>query len=166
MDKPLMKMRPDIINSLFPIFARNLVYSFVVVLFMYVFFQVLVLYGIIYISTSHLIFMLFLLMLILAIIPLTIRLIILLNTTYYFYRDRVISEFEFVVIRKYSLPYNKIVNITVEVSVWDRITRAGDIVLHTPEDKKPDLVLKYIRNPKKVERRIYDLIDSRQKRKE
>jgi|TARA_Y100000310_G_C20284967_1_gene624423 hypothetical protein len=72
------------------------------------------------------------------------------------------KEFEFFIIRTQSVPYTQIVNITTDISIWDRITKSGDIILHTAEDKAPDVVLSYILYPDKVEKSIYRMV-ARQK---
>ena len=72
------------------------------------------------------------------------------------------KEFEFFIIRTKSAHYSHIVNITTDITIWDRITNCGDVILHTAEDKAPDVVLSFIENPEKIEKSIYRLI-SRQK---
>ena len=79
-------------------------------------------------------------------------------TTYYFHDDHVISEIKFLSIKRHSLPYSKITNITSNISIWDRICNAGDLVLYTAEDKAPDLKLKHIADPEKIEKHIFSLI--------
>ena len=159
MDRLLFKLKPDVINALFPMFLRNLLVSFVIVLVLYVITQLLVLINVLARTTNLILLWMAGSLVFLAIAPLLFRIVILLNTIYYFYHTHVISEFEFVVVKKYSLPYGMISNITTDVSVWDRMCRSGDITLHTPEDSRPDLVLRYIKKPRKMEKIIYDLID-------
>jgi len=91
-------------------------------------------------------------------VPFSWYLFLLINTKYYFFRTHVQREFKFITVKKYSVVYNKITNIALDISVWDRISNAGDVVIHTAEDNVPDLVLKYISNPEKVEQQIYTLV--------
>lgn len=159
MEKPLMAMKPSIINALLPIFIRNLFFSFIIILVLYAVSQTLITFGVITVAAVDVTIWLVGLLFLFAIAPLVIRIIVLYNTVYYFFKTHAISEFEFIIIKKYSLPYDKISNITVNISIWDRLCRAGDITLHTAEDVTPDLVLKYIKNPRKMEGRVYRMID-------
>jgi hypothetical protein len=160
METPLMEMKPNILNALFPVFLKNLFFSFIVILVMYAVSQVLTIFGVISLTASDVTIWLIGILFLFAIAPMTVRIIILYNTKYYFFRTHVISEFEFIMIKKYSLPYSKISNITVDISIWDRFCRAGDVTLHTAENITPDLVLRFIKNPKKMERDIYRMIDT------
>jgi hypothetical protein len=101
------------------------------------------------------------------IIPATIVLALLptfgrafLNTrrTYYFYDTYVVSEFDFFIKDRVSCPYHQITNVDLDISFWDRLTDAGDIVLHTAEDNADDIVIRYVRSPQKVEEQIYNLM--------
>ena len=56
------------------------------------------------------------------------------------------------------MPYNQITNITLNVTLWDRICKSGDLTLHTAEDNAPDLKLKFLKSPKHIEKTIYNLI--------
>ena len=98
-----------------------------------------------------------LLQLITPIIPLTVRIIVLSNTKYNFYKNHLIKEFKFLSIKQQSIPYKHITNISINISLWDRLSNAGDIILHTAEDETPDLILQYVKNPKALEKKIYKI---------
>ena len=86
--------------------------------------------------------------------PLSIEIFLLLNTTYYLFHTHVTREFEFIAVKKHIVPYNQIVDIKVNISIWDKVCNAGDIVLNTAEDVEPNLILHFIENPEKVEKHV------------
>ena len=150
MERPLAVLKPNLVNALIPIFVRNFVASIVIVFALFAVLQIM--------EYSLDIMWLIIILILISTLPLTINIFILYFTTYYFFSDRVISQFKFIKIDKHSALYHKIVNIRVDISIWDRICKAGDIVIHTAENRAADLTLKYIKNPEKVEKGIYDLI--------
>ena len=95
---------------------------------------------------------------ILALLPTFIRAFLNTRRTYYFYDTHVVSEFDFFIKDRVSCPYHQITNIDINISFWDRLTDAGDIILHTAEDNADDIVIRYIRNPQKIEEHIYNLM--------
>lgn len=161
MEKPLLVLKPNIVNALFPLFLRNFFYSFIIVIFLFGLSFVLKQSHIIDYPTRKIIFWLIFFLIAMLIIPLLFKLISLYYTKYYFFKSHVTSEFKFIRIKRYSVPYHQIVNITTRISLWDRICKAGDITLHTAEDKSADLVLYYIKNPMKIESGLYKMIHIR-----
>jgi hypothetical protein len=91
--------------------------------------------------------------------PIIIKIIILANTTYSFFDNHLLREFKLFKIKRHSLPYLQITNISVKVSLWDRFCKAGNIILYTAEDVGPNLVLHYIKEPGKIEEKIYELVN-------
>ena len=85
MDRLLFKLKPDVINALFPMFLRNLLVSFVIVLVLYVITQLLVLINVLALTTNLILLWMAGILVFLAIAPLLFRIVILLNTIYYFY---------------------------------------------------------------------------------
>ena len=161
-EKPLLVLRPHVFNALLPMFIRNLIYS-VLINFG--------LFGIIYVTESGgyvigllqygmlIFYLLFAVSTVLmALVPLIWRIIVLFNTEYIFYKEHLVKEFEFIVIRISSVLYDHIVDISINISLWDRICRAGDMTLHTAENRAPDMQLQYISKPEKIEHLIYDII--------
>ena len=161
-EKPLLVLRPNFINALVPIFLRNLFYFLIVSSILYGLYFALRSVMVLDFSIRQIILGLLILSVLIVFLPLIIKIIILFNSRYYFYKTYFMKEFEFFIIRTQSVPYTQIVNITTDISIWDRITKSGDIILHTAEDKAPDVVLSYILYPDKVEKSIYRMI-SRQK---
>ena len=155
-DQSLLTLKPNILNALVPTFVRNLFYSSIIVLILFGLSILLERLDIITIPNKLL--WLLLLLLILAIIPLLAKIIVLSNTTYYFFKTHISREFELLMVRKHSVPYSQIINISIDISLWDRLCNAGDIILHTAEDKAPNLVLHYIKDPEKLEKQIYRLV--------
>lgn len=156
MEKPLFIRKPSMINALLPTFFKSLLAAVIVIGFILGIISILNLLGS-NISPNLNFIAIFFPLLVLTIIPMSIAIFLLSVTKYYFYEDRVVREFKFIIIKKKSVLFSHILNLTVDVSIWDRLTRAGDIVLHTAEDKDPDLVLKYLSQPEKIEHKIYVL---------
>lgn len=156
-EKPLLVLKPSITNALIPELARNLFYAIIVAIVLFVISLILKSLNIIEISKDT-IYYLIIVLIIIAIIPLIGKIIFLYNTKYYFFRNHVQKEFELILVKKYSLPYHQITNVTTDISLWDRLCRAGDIIVHTAEDTKKDLKLQYIKNPTEIEKGLYKMV--------
>ncbi len=163
MDKPLYTFKPNLMNSLFPEFLKQLLFSLFIVGGLYGLLRLLTSLNIYTLPKQNL--WLFILGTIMVLSSLFFKIITLINTSYFFYHNHVTREFKFLIVRKHSIPYNQITNLTLDVSVWDRICKAGDLTLHTAEDKEPNLILKYVNNPEKVENLIHGIIEKKPKSK-
>lgn len=158
MPKSITVLKPSVVNALIPLFLRNLFYFLIIALILYgVYFTLRPIIALDF-STRQIINWLLILSVLVVFAPLLIQIVILLNTRYHFYDTYLKSEFKLVIIKSKSAPYSQIVNITTYLSIWDRLTKAGDITLHTAENKAPDIVLRYIKDPGKIERALYRLI--------
>ena len=158
MEEPLIVLKPNLINALFPVFMKNLWYSVIIVVVLLGIIALLKILKVIAYTYSVIFFWMLIVLVVIAVIPMVTKLIVLANTHYYFFRDHLISEFEFINIKRQSLPYHQIVNISTRITLWDRLCKAGDITLHTAEDKTPDLILWYIKNPSIVEAALYKMV--------
>ena len=158
MEEPLIVLKPNLINALFPVFMKNLGYSVIIVVVLLGITVLLKIMKVIAYAYSVIFFWMLIVLVVIAVIPMVTKLIVLANTHYYFFRTYIISEFEFVNIKRQSLPYHQIVNIGTRMTLWDRLCKAGDITLHTAEDKTPDLILWYIKNPRTVETALYKMV--------
>jgi len=159
--KPLLVVRPSVINALFPLFLKNLL-GFGIIgfgVFLLAPFVKLLIPDFPSLSFN----LIFFLILLLTFLSISIKLFLLLVTRYYFFETNAIKEFKFIVIRRRSVVYTRITNVSVKISLWDRITGAGNITLHTGDDNEPDLVLSYIKKPIKIEELIYSLIHKKNK---
>ena len=158
--KELLTLRPSLLNALVPELSKNLFYALIVGVALLLLYFILSFFKVSFLPSSFQKVLLLLAAVVagLTFAPLLAKLIVLRNTFYHFYVDHVISEFKFFVVRRFSVPYSQIVNMVVEISIWDRLCRAGDIALFTAEDKHPDFTLKYIRNPQKIEQSLYRLM--------
>lgn len=163
MEKPLLILKPSIPNALIPIFLRYLFLSLIPALILYGLIISLKIFNFVDFPNKKIIYWLVILLFIILIMLLFIRVIILTSTKYYFFKTNVLSEFRLIIIRRHSVPYNQIVNIKTNISLWDRFCKAGDIILHTAEDTDPDLTLSYIKDPEKIEKSIYHAIYSYKK---
>lgn len=157
-EKPLLILKPSIINALVPSIAKTLFYILVLSIVLYGFFWVIEEFNVLNKDLFGIYLWLIFGLTILLSIPIVIKLIILNNSQYFFYKTHVVSEFELFFVRRHSTPYHQIVNITSQVSLWDRLCKAGDVTLHTAEDRLPDLVLHYIQEPNKIESTLYEMI--------
>jgi uncharacterized membrane protein YdbT with pleckstrin-like domain len=158
MEKPLLVLKPNIINALLPTFIRNLFYSFIAALVLFGVFLLLRLFNFIDYSTRLVIFFLIIFLLVVSIIPLLAKIVTLSITKYYFFRAHVVLESKLIKIKRESVPYHQIVNITIDISLWDRLCKAGDIILHTAKEESPDIILYYIKEPEKIESALHRLI--------
>ncbi len=161
MEKPLLTLKPNATNAAVPEVLKSFLYSLGIVVLLFGISSLLKRFDIIVLSTSKVIMLLIPILLVVAAIPLAIKLVILYNTNYHFFRGHLVSEFKFFRMKRHSLPYKQIVNIVIDISFWDRLCKAGDIVISTAEDKRPELTLRYIKDPMKVESAIYAMINKK-----
>lgn len=157
MEKPILILRPSVVNALFPSMMKSIGISLVVTAFIYGIAFLLNLLNIINLTMKFTILSILIPFVIIALIPFTVLLIILRCTTYFFYHSNITKQFKLVIIKKHSVLYNQITNLKIQISLWDRLTNAGDIVMHTAEHSD-DLTLKFIPNTEEIEHKIYNLI--------
>lgn len=160
MEEPLFVLKSDVFNAVLPAYLRNFFYALLFLFPLLFLGMLLSLLHFIAYTVSALIMLYAVIGAVVAILPLIVMIVGYLNTSYYFYNDRVVREFRFIIIRQYSVIYAKINNIDVKISLWDRVCNAGDITLHTAADDEPNLVLKYIKSAEKVQFRIHELIQA------
>ena len=158
MDKPLLILKPNLINALLPSYVKNYILSLVIVWTFYGLTFFLKTIGLIQNAMVWGMWGIFLWSALLTLIPLSVRIVILMNTKYYFYDTHMLSEFKLFSIKKKSAPYTLIRSITTEITLWDRMCNSGDIVIHTADDNQPNIVLKYLNDPERVEKGIYHLV--------
>ena len=154
-------LKPSLLNGLIPIAIRKVPKAFIITVVIGVLALFFRLIKVLPFTYSLIFFLLIIIFLILTFIPLAIDFFTLLFTKYIFFKDHVIFEFKFLVVKRRSVPYSQIVGIQTNISIWDRICNAGDIVLYTAEDKAPEIVLYYIRNPLHVEKHLYSVMGKR-----
>lgn len=157
MEQPIVIVKPSIMNALFPLFLRNVVYALLFVMLVNIVAYILQFFAVITYSSASVLIWSIVAILVLSIVPLLYRIFILSNTTYYFFNTHILSEFKFIMSDRHSLPYNQITNIEVDVSLWDRLCKAGDMILHTAQEVEPSLTLYYLKEPAEIERLIYRL---------
>lgn len=158
MENPVMTLKPSIINALLPTYMKWFFYCLLVAFGFFIVYIILKAANVVPYSFGFAVLFLLLMASGIALIPLAIRILSLANTNYYFYDTHVVSEFKFFKIKRYSVPYHQIAQVTMDMSFWDRFCKAGDIVLHTAEQKAPNLVLYYVKNPHELEHRLYSLV--------
>ena len=164
-EKILFEIKPSAINALFPLFLKNLFYNSLWGLGLALI--LIILKATIYTNWT---FTFILILTITAIILISLLLnlgnfISLKTTTYKFYKTRIVIEKKILSLKTRSAHYSHIVNTNLEISIWDRMINAGDLILHNAEDSSTgDIKLLFIKNPQKIEKKIHDLIAKNKKR--
>lgn len=155
--KPFLVVRPSIFNALIPVFFKNLIGIGLISFAFYFLISLvnLLLVDLIFFPTIGVVLVF---IFVLTFLSISIKLFILKMTKYSFYGTNAVKSFKFIIIKKRSVVYNRITNITLNVSLWDRLTGAGTIRVHTGDDEVPDIVMRYIKNPERIENLIYNLI--------
>jgi uncharacterized membrane protein YdbT with pleckstrin-like domain len=154
--KPLLVVKPSVVNALFPLFFKNLFFFLFLAFGVYFLFVIVnVFVDLDFIPSAGWVF---LVVLVLTFLSISLKLLVLRRTKYVFYETNADRDFDLIVIKRRSVVYNRITNISLKVSLWDRLTGAGHITLHTGDDEVPDLVMSYVKNPGRVENLIYSLI--------
>ncbi len=70
--------------------------------------------------------------------------------TYIFDKDHFEKRYDFLNSETESIEYKKIARIDLDKSVWDKITDAADIIVHTASERDPDVILEYVRDAEEV----------------
>jgi len=157
-DKPLFVLKPDLMNSLVPEFFFSSFRAAVLTGLVYAVFFFFGLFEKLDMAEYQKIIYPIVVVLVLSLPQLLYRGFILMMTKYSFYNTHIVYDFSFIIIRKFSVPYHQITNVSLNITIWDRLTKSGNIVIHTADDTTPDLHLNYVSNPEVVERRIYELV--------
>lgn len=158
MSNTLHESKPRIIVAILPLFLKNLIYAIPISFIFYALYFLINSFIKFNIQTKTLIFWLIIFTSIIAIIPLIKKIINLAYTKYKFYKTHLVSEVKIINIKRQSVPYHQIINITVNMGVWNRIWNTGDLIIRTAEENYPNIILKYIKNPHKIESSIHHLI--------
>tara|TARA_Y100000310_G_scaffold342039_1_gene443474 strand:- start:1172 stop:1684 length:513 start_codon:yes stop_codon:yes gene_type:complete len=159
MDEVILTLKPSAFNALVPIFLKRLFYSILISVVLLLIYLVLNWLGIFDYTLTIVIILLLSLSFIFSLISLVWRFIVLYNTNYYFTKAGITHEFELFKIKRTSVAYHQIVNFTVDISLWDRLSKAGDIHIHTSEGT-PDITLQFIKLPHEVETKIHQIMDA------
>lgn len=160
MSKPLYTYQPNLVTSLLPNFFRNLTASILLAGLIVMIVYGLNLVGITSLPLLLISFWLGIGAILLALLPLFLDILIFKNTTYNVYETHITYEYDFITQKKYTAQHNQIVNIRMNVNVWDRLTGCGDIIIHTADDTENDLRLKHVKNPETVQKTIQDAVNS------
>jgi len=158
MEKELMVLKPNILNAIIPVFVKNLGYACILGGVAFGLYWLIFTFGTFDYPINQVLQWFIFFLLIFPAIPAMLRLIVLYNTKYIFFDTYIVSEFEFLRVKRHSTPYHQIVNIISKVSIWDRFCGTGDVTMHTAEDRLPDLTLFYVKNPDIIERKLYEMV--------
>ena len=160
-EEPLLVLRPNLINAFFPTLIKYILRTI---------FYIAIPLGIVFVITNSIqgkeinlywvMGTIFLAGIVLSITILIIKVFIFTpHYKYRFYKHHLEVESKLLQIEKKSVPYNKITNIDAKISFWDRLTNAGDLILHTADEKETsDIKLLFLKNPLAVEKQIHHLI--------
>lgn len=158
MEKPLLVLKPNLLNALLPVFAKSLLRSSFITLILFSLFYFLSTIDIVEYPNESINYFLMSVLAIFSIGPFLIKIVILKNMKYYFYREYVMSEFELFRLDRHAVPYNQITHVGLDISVWDRLSHAGDIKIFAGQETEASLVLHYVSEPKKVENAIFRIL--------
>jgi len=167
-EEPLLVLRPSFVNAFLPTLIKYI---------LKIIFYIAVPIGAIYISLNVLqqtkmnvaivMILFFLGSITLAILSLIIKVFVFTpKVEYRFYKHHLEVESKLLQIKKKSVPYNKITNINSEISLWDRMTNSGDLVIHTADENETgDIKILFLKNPLDLEKKIHALIVKTQRSK-
>lgn len=158
----LFEFKPNYVNALGPLMAKFTFYSFIITFVSHLIVEVLKNFEIIKPTFNTYIFdaIIFFSIIIFKILT---EAVILFNTRYLFYRTHIKKEFEFITLKSNSVPYNQINSVHLDISLWDQISKSGDIKITSADDTQQDLILHYVKEPKKVEEKIYKIMEAYKK---
>ncbi len=152
-------IKPDITNALLPTFLRWVFRYTVGAVVVYFLFSFLARLGVMDILFGRLIFALIIVVFVLSLSSIKLQFLVLSNTRYLFYDTHVVEERKLLVTKRHSMPYKQISKIINNSTIWDRFSKASNMVLRTARpDESQDLVLRSIKNSEDVEHKIYKLL--------
>ncbi len=160
-------IKPDVTNALAPTLFRWVFRYSVAAVVVYTLFYWLVRLGVFDLSLSRILFALGVIVVMFSFSSIKLQFLVLQNTRYVFYDTHVVEERKLLVTRRHSMPYKQISKIINNSSLWDRFTKASNMVLRTARhDEGQDMVLRSIKNSEDVEHKIYRLLkeDARTRR--
>lgn len=152
--------KPKIIVALLPTFLRNILYAIPFTIVLFGIYYIIDIFANFELQNEVILFGIITFILIISILPLIAKIVIMTSTRYLFYKTHVVSEIRLIKVKRQSMPYHQIINLSVHVNLWNRLWNTGDIILHTAEESAPDLILSYIYNPSEIENSIYRMINS------
>ncbi len=159
MSEPEIIIKPNMFAALLPDYLKYLFRFGISSVLAYWLLVFLIRAGIISINTKRLTVSLIIMSLLLPFIAIKPRIVRMHSTKYFFYDTHVVEQIKFIVTRRNSIPYRQINKISNKSSLWDRITRSGDIILQTNRASGvSDMVIKSVPDADEVEDRIYNLI--------
>ena len=155
-EKAKLTLKPHLTNALIPLFLKNLTYTITITFILL--FVTIILEKLNIFTLNNKFLWTIILIILLTTISIIFKAMTLNSTNYHLYKTHLIKEYKLINIKKEYVPYSQIANITVEISLWDRICNAGDIRIHTSDDSV-DIILNFIENPQEIEKKIYTLVN-------
>ncbi len=158
MEKPQFVIKPALLNALVPHYARWFWRFGIAAAIVYFIFIGLEQLGMVSVYHPALLISVIVVGFLGGFVMVKHRLIGLHNTRYSFYTSHVVRERRFITVKRHSLPYRSITKVENDSSVWDRMTGASDLILHTSHGDQKALVLESVPDSDAVEHRIYALM--------
>jgi membrane protein YdbS with pleckstrin-like domain len=151
------EVHPNLFHALFPEWIKRFFIAVMAVIPVYLLIRYLDMAGMYQTVHWRVVLVLVLFCLLFPGAKIKIKAILLHRTKYKFYDTHVVIERRIVHAKRHSVPYGQIVKITNDLTPWDRILNAADIILHTSDDRQ-EFVLKSIKDPDLIEEKIYRLL--------
>ncbi|PLW79773.1 hypothetical protein C0585_06090 [Candidatus Woesearchaeota archaeon] len=155
---PLFILKPNLANGMIPIFVKRFFFYVSIILPLFIILLILKKFTNIGPSSATLSTYMIIIGILIVSFSMIRQIIIYYNSTYFFYEDSIKYEFEFINIKEKILPFKLITRLDTDISLWDRITKSGDIIIYSANDSKPDLRLAYIKDIDEIRYRIEKLI--------
>ncbi len=164
MEEPKLKLKPDIVGGLIPHYLRWLWRFGVVAIIVYFGYKLLLWY--LYPGQEYELLFLKLALIAIVIVASFImikhRIIRLHMTTYLFYENRFVHDYDLVMKKRKTVPYQQVRRVDHNQSLLQRTLNMADIVL-VGADQDSDFTLLAIKNPEEVEHKIYQLMKMEEK---
>ena len=148
-EKPLFILKPDISNAIIPKIIRSLLLPCILA-FLYSFIGYIILVEDLGVSLFVYLFILFFLFVIIWLSPVLIFYFNLKAREYRFFPDRLEYYEGWMTIVRHTVPFEKVTDVTMVKTIWDRMFNTASIGLLTPGGYGGSVRISYLHNPEKA----------------
>lgn len=113
--------KPKIIVALLPTFLRNILYAIPFTIVLFGIYYIIDIFANFELQNEVILFGIITFILIISILPLIAKIVIMTSTRYLFYKTHVVSEIRLIKVKRQSMPYHQIINLSVHVILWNRL---------------------------------------------
>ena len=159
--------KPSLLNAFLPEYVEKLFISFLIFCGIFVIFYIINLFFLIVEVGILLIVSIIFLNLIFAFIISIKKFIKIYNTQYILHKHRIEQKYQFFKIETNFVPYDQIVDIKVNMTIWDRVCRVSDMKLILrfnnnlgKEGDKYGMLIKDVKKPEELKKKIIDKMNS------